>query len=45
MAGKSYKMRMYQRRLWQNRAQIVITGVAIWIAIAALIILAVESAS
>lgn len=42
---KSYKMRMYQRRLWQQRGNIVLTGVAIWLAIAAIILLAVETTS
>lgn len=39
MAAKSYKMRMYQRRLYQQRGIIVITGVAIWFAFALIIIL------
>jgi hypothetical protein len=39
MAVKSYKMRMYQRRLWQQRGVIVLTGVAIWLGFALIIIL------
>ena len=37
--AKSYKMRMYQRRLWQERGVIVLTGVGIWLAFALIIIL------
>jgi len=39
MAVKSYKMRMYQRRLWQQRGVIALTGVAIWLTFALIIIL------
>tara|TARA_R110000868_G_scaffold284467_1_gene544928 strand:- start:656 stop:793 length:138 start_codon:yes stop_codon:yes gene_type:complete len=39
MVAKSYKMRMYQRRLWQQRGIIVLTGVAIWAGFALIIIL------
>jgi hypothetical protein len=42
--SKSYKMRMYQRRMWQQRTQIVLTGLAIWVSIAALILVVVEVA-
>jgi hypothetical protein len=41
---KSYKMRMYHRRLWQQRTQIVLTGLALWIGIAAIILLVTEVA-
>lgn len=41
---KSYKMRMYQRRLWQQRGTIIITGAAIWAIIALIIILTVKAA-
>jgi hypothetical protein len=44
MAGQSYKMRMYKRRLWQQRTQIVLTGLALWIGIAAIILLITEVA-
>jgi hypothetical protein len=40
--AKSYKMRMYQRRLWQQRTQIVLTGLAIWISMAAIILVVIE---
>jgi hypothetical protein len=39
--AKSYKMRMYQRRLWQQRGIIALTGVGIWLAFALAIILTV----
>lgn len=42
--SKSYKMRMYQRRMWQQRTQLVLTGLAIWVSIAALILVVVEVA-
>lgn len=35
----SYRMRMYKRRVWQQRATIVGVGVAIWSTIALAIIL------
>ena len=38
MAVKSYKMRMYQRRLWQQRGTIALTGVGIWLGFAIIII-------
>jgi hypothetical protein len=41
---KSYKMRMYQRRLWQQRGIIVMTGATIWAVIAIIIVLAVKAA-
>lgn len=41
---KSYKMRMYQRRLWQHRTQIVLTTIGLWFAIIGLIILITEVA-
>ena len=41
---KSYKMRMYQRRLWQLRTQIVLTGLAIWISLIAIVIVIIEVA-
>jgi len=37
MAAKSYKMR-YQRRLYQQRGIIVLTGVAIWLGFAIIIV-------
>jgi len=40
--ANSYKMRMYKRRLWQQRGQIILTGLALWIGIAAIIILVTE---
>ena len=40
--AKSYKMRMYQRRMWQQRTQIVLTGLAIWVSLAALILVIIE---
>jgi hypothetical protein len=40
--AKSYKMRMYQRRMWQQRTQIVLTGLAIWISMAAIILVVIE---
>jgi hypothetical protein len=40
--AKSYKMRMYQRRIWQQRTQIVLTGLAIWISMAAIILVVIE---
>jgi hypothetical protein len=45
MAVKSYKMRMYQRRLWQRRGAIVLTGTLIWATVAIIIILSVKAAS
>ena len=44
MNAKSYKMRMYQRRLWQQRGIIVLTGSLIWATVAIIIILAVKAA-
>jgi hypothetical protein len=38
-------MRMYQRRLWQQRGTIIMTGVLIWAAIACIIIISVKAAS
>jgi hypothetical protein len=43
MAAKSYKMRMYQRRLWQQRGTIALTGVAIWAGFALIIILITQA--
>jgi len=42
--AKSYKMRMYQRRLWQQRTQIVLTGLAIWISLIAIVLVIIEVA-
>jgi len=42
--AKSYKMRMYQRRLWQQRGTIVMTGAIIWSVIAIITVLVVEVA-
>jgi len=41
---KSYKMRMYQRRLWQERATIVLTTVGLWLTIVTIIIVLAEVA-
>jgi len=41
---KSYKMRMYHRRLWQQRGIIVMTGATIWAVIAIIIVIAVQAA-
>ena len=41
---KSYKMRMYQRRLWQQRGTIILTGSLIWATVATIIILSVRAA-
>jgi hypothetical protein len=35
-------MRMYQRRLWQNRTRIAITTIALWFAIIATILVIAE---
>jgi hypothetical protein len=40
----SYKMRMYKRRLWQERAKIVAIGASIWLVAAILIALGVQAA-
>lgn len=40
----SYRMRMYKRRLWQERAKIVAIGGGIWVLVAVLISWAVTSA-
>jgi hypothetical protein len=45
MAGQSYRMRMYKRRLWQQRGQIALTGLAIWIGIVAIILVILEVSS
>jgi hypothetical protein len=42
--AKSYKMRMYQRRLWQQRGTIIMTGAVIWAIIALIVILTVKGA-
>jgi hypothetical protein len=42
LMAKSYKMRMYQRRLWQNRTRIAITTIALWFAIIATILVIAE---
>jgi hypothetical protein len=41
---KSYKMRMYKRRLWEQRGTIVLTGTLIWATVALIILLAVKAA-
>ena len=41
---KSYKMRMYHRRLWQQRGIIVMTGATIWAVIAIIVVIAVKAA-
>jgi hypothetical protein len=43
MAGQSYRMRMYKRRLWQQRGQIALTGLAIWLGIVAIILVILET--
>ena len=40
--AKSYKMRMYQRRLWERRTQIVLTTVGLWLAIVTIILVVIE---
>ena len=45
MVGQSYRMRMYKRRLWQQRGQIAFTGLAIWIGIVAIILVILEVTS
>jgi hypothetical protein len=45
MAGQSYRMRMYKRRLWQQRGQIALTGIAIWLGIVAIILVILEVTS
>jgi hypothetical protein len=42
LMAKSYKMRMYQRRLWQHRTQIAITTIALWFAIIGTILVIAE---
>jgi len=42
MADQSYRMRMYKRRLWQQRWKIAITGIALWTAIVATILAILE---
>jgi len=42
--AKSYKMRMYYRRLWQQRGVIVLTGTLIWATVAIVILVAVKAA-
>jgi len=44
LMNKSYKMRMYQRRLWQERATIVLTTVGLWLTIVTIIIVLAEVA-
>jgi hypothetical protein len=34
---KSYKMRMYQRRLWQQRGVLIMTGAVAWALIAIIV--------
>jgi hypothetical protein len=41
---KSYKMRMYKRRLWQQRGVIVMTGSVIWAVIAIVFVIIVKAA-
>jgi uncharacterized membrane protein len=40
--NKSYKMRMYQRRLWQERTTIVLTTIGLWITLVTIIIVLAE---
>jgi hypothetical protein len=42
LMAKSYKMRMYQRRLWQERATIVLTTVGLWLTLVTIIIVLAE---
>jgi hypothetical protein len=42
LMNKSYKMRMYQRRLWQERSTIVLTTVGLWLTIVTIIIVLAE---
>jgi hypothetical protein len=42
MADQSYRMRMYKRRLWQQRWKISITGIALWTAIVATVLIVLE---
>jgi hypothetical protein len=42
---KSYKMRMYQRRLWQQRGLIAFTGTLIWAGFAFIIVAIVSLTS
>jgi hypothetical protein len=37
----SYRMRMYKRRLWEQRAKIVGIGVSLWLGVVFVIVLAV----
>lgn len=36
---QSYRMRMYKRRLWQQRASIVGVGVGAWLALVFVVVL------
>lgn len=38
----SYRMRMYKRRLWEQRARIVLIGTSIWLLAALIVVFAVE---
>jgi len=44
MAQDSYRMRMYKRRLWQERARIVLIGGLIWVTAALIISIVVTAA-
>lgn len=44
MAQDSYRMRMYKRRLWEQRARIVLIGGLIWVTAALIVALAVTAA-
>jgi len=44
LMSKSYKMRMYQRRLWQQRGIIVMTGATIWAVIAIIVVISIKAA-
>jgi len=35
----SYRMRMYKRRLWEQRAKVVGIGVGLWLALVTIIIM------
>lgn len=44
MAQDSYRMRMYKRRIWQERARIVLIGGLIWVTATLIVSIVVTSA-
>lgn len=44
MAQDSYRMRMYKRRIWQERARILLIGSLIWLLASILVALVVNTA-